>query len=93
MNHINVNKYIYYRQDDVRLAIAHQIDSSIAVSEGQGSHIQLSQTNKHKTSLNIANFRYSKKYVFERKIRGLLVPKGVQQKCVQPCPGQTHLKH
>ena len=40
MNHINVRKYMYYRQDDVRLAIAYQIESRVAMSEGSGSPIQ-----------------------------------------------------
>ena len=40
MNHINVSKYIYYRQDDVRLAIVYQIQSRVAMSEGSGSPIQ-----------------------------------------------------
>ena len=79
MNHINVSKYIYYRQDDVRLSIARQIESRVVMSEGPGQPhsglaIPKKQTNKHKTSLNIANFMFSKKYVFEEE-RGFLVPK------------------
>ena len=37
MDHINVSKYIYYRQDDVKLTIAHQIQSRVAMSEGPGA--------------------------------------------------------
>ena len=40
MNHINVSKYIYYRQDDVRFAIAHQIESRVAMSKDPDSPIQ-----------------------------------------------------
>ena len=52
MNHINVSKYIYYRQDDVRLAIAHQIESRVAINVGRpgqphsGLTIANKQTNK-----------------------------------------------
>ena len=40
MDHNNVSKYTYYRQDDVRLAIGHQIQFGVAMSEGLGSLIQ-----------------------------------------------------
>ena len=40
MNHINVSEYIYYRQDDVRLAVAHQIESRVAMSKGPGIPIE-----------------------------------------------------
>ena len=68
----------------VRLAIAHQIKhvkSRVAMSKGTGSPIQgqLSQTNKqtnkHKTSLNISNFRFLKKICFREEDSGFLVPK------------------
>ena len=70
MNHIIVSKYIYYRQDDVRLATAHQIESRVAMSEDPFRASYLKQTNKHKTSLIIGNFRFMKKNCFREEDRG-----------------------
>ena len=78
MNHINVSKYIYYRLDDVRLAIAHQIQSREEILKAAQPHSASYPKKTNKQTQNIA--KYSQLQVFENicfreKDRGFLVLK------------------